>query len=171
VSFSFYFIFDSSDLSTLKSSNYYLPFNEYHYYGHLQHPPPYSQRSFPPPFLSKQPFPLHVSHPLIFPTHPSSLRRRLSQRGSLRVQRQMSNLHRRATSLKKRPRTSTKHPPTFPISGALSSIQLATGRPHGWRPGYKSPSKSYIRRHFEGFIAPYTFTSKLNYNFFDIHIL
>ena len=155
--------FDSSDLSTLKSSANYLPFNEYPYYGHLQYPPPYSQRSFPPPFLPKQPFPPHVSHPLIFPTHPSSLRRRHSRPSSLRVQRQMSILHSRTTSLKKLRGPSTKEPPAFPISGALSSIQLARGRPHGWRSGYKSPSKSYFRS-FESFIAPYTLTSKLHYN-------
>ena len=158
-------IFDSSDLSTPKSSAYYPPFNEYPYYGHLQYPPPYSQRAFPPPFLPKQSFPPYVSHPLIPPTHPSSLRRRLSRHGSLRVQRQMSNLHSRTTSLKKLRRTSTMQPPAFPISGALSSIQLARGRPHGWRSGYKSPSKSYFRRHFESFIAPYTLTSKSHHNF------
>lgn len=166
--FSLNSIFGSSDLSTLKSSANYLPFNEYPYYGHIQYPPPYSQQSFPPPFLPKQPFPPHVSHPLIFPTHPSSLRRRLSRH---RVQRQISNLHSRATSLKKLRRSSTKQPPSFPISGALSSIQLARGRPHGWRSGYKSPSKSYFRRHFESFIVPYTLTSKLKPRFFDIHIL
>jgi hypothetical protein len=157
-------IFDARNLSTLRSSAYYLPFNEYPYYGHLQYPPPYSQRSFPPPFPPKQPFPPHVSHPLIFPTHPPSLTQRFSRHSSLRVERQVSNLHTRATSLKKLRRTST-NPPAFPTSGALSSIQLAGGRPHGWRYGYKSPSKSYFRRHFESFIAPYTFTSKLNHNF------
>lgn len=159
-------IFDSSNLSTLRSSAYYLPFNEYPY-GHLQYPPPYSQRSFPPPFLPMQRFPPHVSRPLIFPTHPSSLRRRLSRRGSLRVERQMSNLHSRATSLKKVQKASTKQPPAFPTSGALSSVQLARGRPHGWRSGYKSPSKSYLRRHFESFIAPYSLTSKFNHNFLE----
>ena len=146
----------------LKSSANYLPFNEYPYYGYLQYPPPYSQRSFPPPFLPKQPFPPHVSQPHIFPTHPSSLRHRLSRHGSLRVQRQMSNLHSRAASLKKLRKT--KQPPAFPISGALSSIQLARSRPRSWRSGYKPPSKSYFRRHLESFVAPYTFASKLNHN-------
>jgi len=139
-----------------QSSAYYLPFNEYPYYGHFQYPTPYSQRSFPPPFLHKQPFPPHVSHPLISSTRPSSLTRRHS---SHRVEHQMTNLHIRATPLKKLRRTSTKQPPSFPISGALSSVQLARGRPHAWRYGYKPPSKSYFRRHFERFIAPYTLTT------------
>jgi len=137
-------------------SAYYLPFNEYPYYGYPQYPPPYSQRSFPPPILPKQHFPPHVSHPLVSSTHPSSLRRRPSRHSSIRLQRQMSNIHIRATSLR---RTSTKQPPAFPVSGAFSSIQLARGRPYEWRSGYKPPSKSYFRRHFESFVAPYTFTT------------
>ena len=153
-------IFDASNLSVLRSSAYYLPFNEYRYYAHLQYPPPYSQRSFPPQFLPKQPFPPHVSHPLIFPTHPPSLTQRFSRPSSLRAERQMSNLHSRTTSLKKLRRTSTKHPPAFPTSGALSSVQLARGKPHGWRYGYKASSKSYFRRRFESFFAPCTLTSK-----------
>ena len=140
-----------SDLSTLRSPAYYLPLNEYRYYGHPQYPPSYSQRSFPPPFLPKQLFPPHESHPLIFPTHPPFLTQRFLR------DRQMSNLHSRGTSLKKLRRTSTKQPPAFPTSGALSSVR---GRPHGWRHGYKAPSKSYFRRHFENFIAPCTLTSK-----------
>ena len=116
--------------------------------------------------MPKQPFPPHVSHPLNFPTYPSSLRRRLSLRGSLRVQRQMSNLHSRAATHKKLRKTSTKQPPAFPISGALSSTQLARGRPRDWRSGYKPPSKSNFRKYFESFVAPYTFaSSKLNHTF------
>lgn len=132
----------------------YLSFNGYPYHGHFQYPPPYSQRSFPPPFPPKQP-PSHVPHPVIYPTHPPSLRRRPSRQGSVRVQHQTSSFHNRAT-LKKHRKTSTTRAPVFPISGALSAIQLARGRPYDWRSGYKPPSKSYFRRHFENFIAPYT---------------
>jgi len=135
---------------------YYLPSNGYpsnhsFYHSHFQHPPPYSQQSFPPPFLPDQPYPQHVSYTFVSPTHPSTLRRRLSRQSSLRVQRQLSSLHSRATTLKKHRRTA--QPPAFPISGALSSIQLARGRPHDWRSGYKPPSKSYFRRRFESLVV------------------
>ncbi|KAF8798683.1 hypothetical protein BYT27DRAFT_6898554 [Phlegmacium glaucopus] len=139
--------------------SHYLPFNEYpsnrsFYYGHFQHPPPYVQRFFPPPLLPKQSLPPHVAHPHILLAHPSSLGRRLSRPSSLRVQRHLSNLNNRPTTLKRRQRASTTQPPAFPVSGALSSIQLARGRPRDWRSGYKPPSKSYFRRHFESFIVP-----------------
>lgn len=148
-----------SDLYRFPQPSYYLSLNgnppnpQFYYHDHFQHPPPYSQRLFPPPFLSKQPLP---THPPIFPTHPSSLRRRPS---SFRVQRHVSNLHNRPTTLRKRRKFSTAQPPPFPISGALSSIQLARGRPHDWRFGYKPPSKSYFRRHLESFTVPYKFTT------------
>ena len=149
-------MFDSSILPTLRSSGYYLPFNEYPYYGRLQYPPSYPQQSFPSPFLPKQLYPPHVLHPLVFPTNSSP-----PGHSSLRVERQMSNPHTRAATLKKLRRTSTKQPPAFSTSGVLSSVQLARGKPHGWRPGYKSPSsKSYFRTHFD------ILTSKLNHKFF-----
>ena len=40
-----------------------------------------------------------------------------------------------------------------------AAFQLARDRPHGWRSGYKPPSKSYFRRNFECFTAPFTLTS------------
>ena len=147
-----HWIFDSSNLS-LRRSGYNLPFNEYPYLGHLQYPPPYSQQSFPPPFPSKQHFP-PIAHPLIFPTYPSSLRRRLSHdRSSFRIHRHISNPPSRSTSLEKRRRTSlnSTQPLAF-LSGALSAIQR---RPHGWRSGYKPPSRSSFGKHFERLIAAF----------------
>ena len=160
-------IFDSSNLCTFKRSAYHLPFNEYPYQSHFQHPPRYSQRSVPRPYPFKQPFP---PHPPTFSTHPSSLRRRPSCRSSPRVQRHVSSLHSRATTLKKRRRPLTTQPPASYISEVLSSIQLASGRPHDWRSGYKPPSKSYFRRHFERFTAPFALTSMF-LQFFDVRVI
>ena len=121
---------------------------------------PYSQWSFPP-FSSKQ---HDVPHPLNLPTHSSSFRRQPSRQSSLRVvRRHTSNLRSRATTIKKRRRTSATQPPAFPISGALSVVQLARGRPYNWRSGYKPPSKSYFRRHFDNSSAPYALTCISNH--------
>ena len=147
-----YTIFDLINLYTLKRSAYHLPFNGYPYQRHFQHPPRYSQRSFQPPHSPKQP---DILHPPTS-THPS----RFSNHHSSRVQSHVSSHHNHGATLKKRRRPSTTQPPDAHIPEALSSIKLARSRPHDWRSGYKPPSKSYFRRHFERLTAPFTITRK-----------
>lgn len=138
-------------------SAYHRPFNGYPYQSYLQPPPRYSQRSFqPPPYPFKQPdFP----YPLTSSTRPSSLKRSSSFRNSSRTQ-SHSDVHNRGTTLKKRRRASTTQTPASHISEALSSTKLARNRPHDWRSGYKPPSKSYFRTHFERLTATFALDSK-----------